>query len=482
VSGISDYESYDAIGLAQLVRRGEVTPMELLDAAIERVEARNPAINAVVTRMYDDARRSIQAGLPEGPFKGVPFLLKDLGVYYKGIPTSHGSRLFAGFVPDHDSTLVERYRRAGLVLFGKTNTPEFGLTVTTESRLFGPCRNPWDLERTSGGSSGGAAAAVAAGMVPAAHGSDGGGSIRIPASCCGLFGLKPTRGRVPMGPDVGEGWNGMSVNHAITRSVRDSAALLDVVAGPASGDPYWAPPATRPFLEEVGKDPGLLRIALTTTPPSGAAVDPVCITATRAVGTWCEALGHKVEEASPPVDYDEFKPAVIAIINANVRAMLEIRAKQTGREARPGDVERISWLAAEDGKNATAASYVQAVRTIHRAGRRVVPFFDKYDMLLSPVLLKPPVLLGFLDMMAEDHRHYMKNLYSFFGFTNLFNATGQPSMSVPLYWTEDDLPIGLQFSARFGDEALLLRLAAQLEEAHPWKNRGPVTTKSFLSA
>jgi Asp-tRNA(Asn)/Glu-tRNA(Gln) amidotransferase A subunit family amidase len=282
MSAFEAYESYDALGLAELVRRGEVTPMELLDAAIERVEARNPALNAVVMPMYAEARSRIRSGLPLGPLRGVPFLIKDLGLCYKGFATTFGSRLYADAVADHHSTLVNRYLKAGLVIFGKTNTPEFGITVTTEPKLYGPCRNPWDLNRTSGGSSGGAAVAVAAGLVPAAHASDGGGSIRIPASCCGLFGLKPTRGRVPAGPPNGEEWNGLSSNHVITRTVRDSAALLDAAAGPSPGDPYWAPPAAGPFLDEVGRPPGRLRIAFTTTPPSGLPVDPQCVAAVNA--------------------------------------------------------------------------------------------------------------------------------------------------------------------------------------------------------
>jgi len=470
---IDNYESYDALDLAQLVRKGDASATEILEAAIKTVEERNPTLNAVVTTMYDEARQSIEAGLPDGPLRGVPFMLKDLGVFYSGVKTSYASTLYAAFVPDHDSEIVIRYRKAGLVICGKTNTPEFGLTVTTEPRLFGPCRNPWDLDRTTGGSSGGAAAAVASGMVPAAHASDGGGSIRIPASCCGLFGLKPTRGRVSMGPDLGEGWNGMSIHHVVSRSVRDSAAFLDATAGPALGDPYWAPPPPRPFLEEVGKDPGNLRIAFTTTPPSGAIVDPACITATHETAKLCEDLGHSIEDSTPPFDQDELGPAVMTLLSADVRAKVEAGAELRGKEPSSDDVEYVTWRMAEAGKELTAVRYLQAIQTIHRTGRQIARFFEDFDILLSPVLLQPPIPLGIIDMMSKDTEKYFENMSSFFGFTSLFNVTGQPSMSVPLHWSDNGLPVGLQFTARFGDEALLFRLASQLEAAQPWKDRRP---------
>jgi amidase/6-aminohexanoate-cyclic-dimer hydrolase len=363
---LKDYASYDALGLAELVRKKEVTASELLEEAIERVEAINPKINAVVKTMYDEARKSIQDGLPAGPLGGVPFLLKDLGAYYKGVPVTSGSRFFADYVPDHDSELVTRFKKAGLVIFGRTNTPEFGLTLTTEPRLFGPTRNPWNLERTTGGSSGGAAAAVASGIVPVAHASDGGGSIRIPASCCGLFGLKPTRGRVSKGPDLGEGWNGMSIDHVVSRTVRDSAAFLDAVAGPALGDPYRAPHTAGPFLDEVSRKPGKLKIAYTTTPPSGSPVDAECKDAVHAAVTLCESLGHDVKEDAPAVDISVFGPAFIAVINVNTRATLEARAREIGRDVTQDDVEHITWLTAEAGKSMAASEYVQSVQTIHR--------------------------------------------------------------------------------------------------------------------
>lgn len=468
-----DYEAYDAIGLAELVRKGEVTPLELLECAIERVERHNAALNAVVLPMYEEARSRIAAGLPDGPLKGVPLLLKDLGVLYKGFATSFGSRLFADFMANYDSTLVERYRNAGLVVMGKTNTPEFGLTITTEPQLYGPCRNPWDKTISTGGSSGGSAAAVAAGMVPVGHASDGGGSIRIPAACCGLFGLKPTRGRIPAGPPQGEGWNGMSTDHVISRSVRDSALFLDISSGRSLGDPHGAPAADGPFLDEVSRPPGELRIAMTATAPSGAKADEACVAALQDTAKLCADLGHKVTEAAPEFDADRLQEAVVTIINANTAAMVDARVEQLGRELAEGDLEYVTRRAAESGREVCAPELVQAIQTIHHTGRQVARFFEDYDILLSPVLLKPPVPIGYLDTQSEDVRGYLGRLYTYFGFTGLFNATGQPSMSVPLCWSQENLPIGMLFSGRFAEEATLFRLAGQLEAARPWKDRRP---------
>jgi Asp-tRNA(Asn)/Glu-tRNA(Gln) amidotransferase A subunit family amidase len=468
-----DYEKYDALDLARLVKKGEVTPEELLESAIERVERWNPLINAVVQKMYDQAKDRIKAGLPDGPLKGVPFLLKDLGVYYRGVPTSYGCRLFAEAVPDHDSELVARYLRAGLVIFGKTNTPEFGLTLTTEPRLFGPCRNPWDLSRTVGGSSGGAAAAVAARMVPTAHASDGGGSIRIPASCCGLFGLKPTRGRVSFAPDAGEGWAGMSIHHVISRTVRDSAAFLDAVSAPVPGDPYWAPAPPRSFLEETGRSPGRLKIAFTSTPPSGMPTHPECVQAVEETVELLRTLGHEAEERAPTFDQETLGRAVLDIINVSTLGAVERRLAELERDLAEEDVEKVTRKTLENGRKLSALDYFNAVQILHRTAREVARFFQDYPILVSPVLLQPPVPLGWLDMMTEDLKEYGRRMSEFFGFTQLFNVTGQPSMSVPLYWTKDGLPVGVQFSAPFGEEGLLFRLASQLEEARPWKDKRP---------
>jgi amidase len=474
----AEFDSYDGLGLADLVRRKEVQAGELLDIAIARVEASNPDLNAVVLRLYDQARASVAAGLPEGPFTGVPYLLKDIGAHYTGAVTSFGSALFKDFVVDHDSEITARLRRAGLVIFGKTNTPELGLATSTEPRLFGPTRNPWSLGHSAGGSSGGSAAAVAAGMVPMAHGSDGGGSIRIPASCCGLFGLKPTRARNPMGPDAGEGWGGASVGHAITRTVRDSAALLDATSGPDIGDPYWAPPPAGPFLDEVGRDPGRLRIAITTKPWNGQPVDPECVEAAVAAGRLCERLGHHVEEATPVIDAKLLGEASLIVVSANIRAALEARAAALGRELTAGDVERITWARAMDGHTARAADYARSIAVIHRTGRTVARFFTRYDMLLSPTMCQPPYPLGVLDMMTEDVEGYTRAILGAIGFTSLFNHAGCPAMSVPLAWSRAGLPIGVQFAAPFGDEASLFRLGAQLEAAEPWAGRRPPAATS----
>jgi Asp-tRNA(Asn)/Glu-tRNA(Gln) amidotransferase A subunit family amidase len=468
-----EFIRYDGLGLAELVRRREVTALEVLEAAMAAVEARNHEINAVVCRLYDQARAAVAAGLPAGPLTGVPYLLKDLGAHYRGAVTSFGGVLFKDFVVDHDSEITVRLKRAGLVIFGKTNTPELGLASSTEPRLFGPTRNPWNPAHSAGGSSGGSAAAVAAGMVPMAHATDGGGSIRIPASACGLFGLKPTRARNPMGPDAGEGWGGASVGHAVTRSVRDSAALLDATSGPDLGDPYWAPPPARPFLEEVGREPGRLRIAITTTPWNGQPVDPECAEAARAAGRLCERLGHSVEEARPDVDAAALGAATLVVIGGNLRAAIEARAAALGRELQPADVERITWIRALDGHKARAADYARAIGVMHRTGRMVAPFFQRFDVLLTPTMCRPPHPLGVIDMMTDDPEAYGRAVLGTIAFTSLFNSCGTPAMSVPLGWSRAGLPLGVQFAAGFGDEATLFRLAAQLESAQPWAERRP---------
>jgi Asp-tRNA(Asn)/Glu-tRNA(Gln) amidotransferase A subunit family amidase len=471
--GFADYERYDGLGLAGLVRGGEVKAEEMLEAAIERVDALNPALNAVVTRLYDQARAALAAGLPAGPFTGVPYALKDLGALYTGAVTSYGSRLFAGAVADHDSEYTVRLKRAGLVILAKTNTPEMGLAPSTEPRLFGPTRNPWNRAHSAGGSSGGSAAAVAGGMLPMAHATDGGGSIRIPASCCGLFGLKPTRARNPMGPDAGEGWGGASVGHAVTRSVRDSAALLDVTAGPDVGDPYWAPPPAGPFLDEVGRPPGRLRIALATASWNGAPVDPECAAAATDAARLCESLGHHVEEARPDYNHEALGQATRIIIGANVRAALDVGAKARGRAVEAGDVERVTWEFAALGASHTAADYARSIGVVHRTGRAVARFFTRHDIVLSPTMCRPPFPLGVLDMSSADADAYLAAVLASIGFTSLFNSSGNPAMSVPLAWSRSGLPIGIQFAAPFGGEALLFRLAGELEAARPWAARRP---------
>ncbi len=468
-----DYPSYDAVGLADLVRRGEATPAGLLESALDRLSAWNPALNAVINVLEEDARTVIRTGLGDGPFRGVPFLLKDLGVLHTGAVTSNGSGLFADYVPRYDSEIVTRYKRAGLVVIGKTNTPELGFSATTEPRLWGPCRNPWDLSRSPGGASGGTAAAVAAGIVPAAHGSDGGGSIRIPASCCGLFGLKPTRARNPAGPDLGESLSGMGQNHVISRSVRDSAALLDMTAGPDLGAPYIAPVPARPFQAEVGADPGRLHIAVSDEAPAGVTIDPVCQAALADAADLCRELGHHVENADLGIDSERLFQALLVIWAANIRANVQARELALGRTATAADLEPIVAEVAQRGDRATATDYVVAVQAMHRTGRRAAGFFEAYDVLMTPTLAQPPPPLGQVSMATRDLDRYIDDLIAVTPFTFLFNVTGQPAMSVPLYWNAQGLPIGVQFAGRYGDEACLLRLAAQLEAARPWAHRRP---------
>jgi len=473
MAAFREFETYDALELSELVARKQVSAAEMLEAAIARIEAVNPTINAVVQKMYDAARATIAAGLPAGPLAGVPFLIKDLYAWCKGARVGNGSRLFDGFVADRDYTIIERYKAAGLVILGRTNTPEFGLAPTTEPVANGPTRNPWNLSRSAGGSSGGAAAAVAAGMVPAAHATDGGGSIRIPASNCGVFGLKPTRARTPSGPFVGEGWSGMAVGHAVTRSVRDSAALLDAIAGPATGDPYWAPPPKRPFLQEVGADPGRLRIAFSTQSPTGGGVHPECAAAATSAAKLCAELGHNVTEAAPSFEIGAMRWARDVVVAASVRNAIDARLEALGRTVRDGEVERITGLWAERGLTYTARDYARALVILHGIGRRFGSFFAGHDVLITPVLSQPPEPLGATDMTSDDLDAFSEKLFHLVCFTRQINVTGGPAASIPLHWTPDGLPVGVHFVADFGNEAVLFRLAAQLEQARPWRNRRP---------
>jgi Asp-tRNA(Asn)/Glu-tRNA(Gln) amidotransferase A subunit family amidase len=468
-----EYDNYDAVGLAELVRRRQVSPEELLEEAIARVEQRDSALNSVVNKLYDHARAAIRAGLPNGPLHGVPFLLKDLHALCAGAVTTNGSRFFQDNRADHDSELVTRYKKAGLVIFGKTNTPEFGLTITTEPTLFGPTRNPWNAQHTAGGSSGGSAAAVAAGLVPAAHASDGGGSIRIPASCCGLFGVKPTRGRNPHGPDRGEGWAGMSTEHAITRSVRDSAVLLDSTCGPDVGAPYFAASPLQPYSSEVGATLEPLRIALATRTPAGEKIAPECEQAVMQTARLLEEMGHRIEQTDLDFVPEELGPGFRMVIAGNTRAAIDLHAAKTGNRPGPEKFEKVTWALFEAGARASAAEYARAVLAVHRTGRMVGRFFERHDVLLAPTLPRPPEKLGVFDMNSDDIESYRRAIALFTAFTAPFNASGNPAMSVPLHWTAEGLPVGVQFVARYGDEAALFRLAAQLEQAKPWFHRRP---------
>jgi amidase len=473
--GWEELAAMDATEQAKLVRDRKVKPIELVEAAIARIERVNPQLNAVVTPMYEEARRRAQGEL-SGVLAGVPFLMKDLIAGYAGVPMLWGSRLLRGLVPTIDSELVVRLKRAGLVVLGKTNTPELGLLPTTESRLWGPCRNPWDPERTAGGSSGGSAAAVAAGLVPMAHGNDGGGSLRVPAACCGIFALKPTRGRTPLGPTRGDIMSGLIVEHAVTRSVRDSAALLDATAGPDLGDPYWAPPPERPFVEEVGADPGHLRIAFTTTPPTGVPVHPDCVAAVEAAARLAQALGHEVVEAAPVLEQDVLVHAFITVWSAGCAAMLEGLALAAGRRLLADEVEPFTWALYEVGRAQPAAAYLGAIASLQQVARVIARFFTAHDVWLTPTLAEPPLPLGSFEVGPDNPLAALMRAAAFIPFTPLANATGQPAMSVPIFWNAAGLPIGTHWMGRFGDEATLFRLAAQLEGARPWAHRRPPIT------
>ncbi|MBL8658656.1 MAG: amidase [Rhodospirillales bacterium] len=495
---MDDFESYDALALAALVRDRQVSAEELVAAAIGRIEARNPQLNAVVLRLDDSAREAARAfdrsrgEADHGAFAGVPFLLKDLIATCAATPTTASCRLLSDRLAAADSELVARYRRAGLIFAGKTNTPEFGILPVTESRLRGPARNPWNLAFNAGGSSGGTAAAVAAGMVPAAHGSDGGGSIRIPASCCGLFGLKPTRGRIPMGPVIGDLLSGFVQEHVITRSVRDSAALLDATCGADAGAPYAAPPATGPFLAEVGREPGRLRIAWTAKALLGNATHPECRAAVEDAAQVCAALGHDVEEAAPALDVAKLVRTFLVIGTVDAGLTFKAAVASAGRRVRFDDLEPQSWLLATIGRRLGAIEFAEAQEAARLAGRAMARFLTDFDLLLTPTMAYPPLRVGelkvtpaqaaavrvlrrvpisrvldrILDVLAGSAFEATAN-------TMLFNMTGQPAMSMPLFWTSDGLPIGVQFAARFGAEATLLRLAAQLEATRPWFLRRP---------
>ena len=471
MASFDEYEDYDALGLARLIRDGEVSATDLLEAALDRVAERNPAVNAVVHLMEPAAKRFIDAGLPDGPLSGVPFMMKDLFGLYEGEPTTNGSRLFEGFVADHDSTLTERFKQAGLVTLAKTNTPEFGLSGATEPVLHGPTLNPWDPRSSVGGSSGGSAAAVATGMVPAAHASDGGGSIRIPAANCGLFGLKPTRARVPAGPDAGEGWSGLSTYHVVTRSVRDSAAILDAVHGPAPGDPYMAPPPPREFLHEASAPPGNLRIALWTEGLAGETIDAECVRAAESAAALLGELGHEVTPAVPPVSGSEIAAAFRIVMAAHTANNVELRTAATGLPVPQEGLENVTRLLAEEGRRISARDYANALLMIHRVGRGLGGFFEDFDALLSPTLADPPLPLGAMDMMSTDLDAYVATMVGHLAFTPLYNVSGCPAATLPLHWTDDGLPVGVQVGARFGDEATILRLSGQLEEAVPWWER-----------
>jgi amidase len=486
-----EYDDHDAIGLAELVRARQVSAEELVEAAIARIEERNPALNAVVHTQFERARR--EAKQPRaGSFAGVPFLLKDLSAEDAGEPSTGSCRLGSAWRADRDCELVARYRRAGLVILGRTNTPELGIMGTTEPAFRGPTRNPYDLARSSGGSSGGSAAAVSARMVPAAHASDGGGSIRIPSSHCGLVGLKPTRGRNPLGPDGGERWASLVEEHVVTRSVRDTAALLDATAGSDDGAPYQVRDPVRPFAAEVGQPPGALRIAFTSQALFADALDPECAAAVTDAAALARSLGHHVEEAVPTFDRAALIRAYLIVVAAGVSLELAVVGARAGRPARARDVEPATWLLHVIAHTLSAADHAGAIDAIRRAARQVAGFFTRYDVLLTATTARPPVKLGELApsraelvqmraLRALPLRGLMRRALDEAAHgplaatpnTQLFNMTGQPAISLPLWWSAAGLPIGTQWVAPFGREDMLLRLASQLEAARPWATRRP---------
>lgn len=471
------YQWLDAVTQADLVRKGEVTPRELVEAAIARAERVNPALNAIITPLYEKARAAaVDPDLPAGAFHGVPLLLKDIFGYSAGDAYHMGMHALrsAGFVAPHDTHIVTKMRQAGFVFIGRTNAPELGTIPSTEPLTYGPTHNPWDPTRSPGGSSGGSAAAVAAGVVAVAHANDGGGSIRIPASACGVVGLKPSRGRSSFGPDLGDGVGGLAVEGCVSRTVRDTAAFLDVIEGLMPGDPYGAPPPPRPYREEVGADPGTLRIGVMMQAPAGATmVDPDCVAATEEAATLLAELGHRVESSHPTAldDMETFQHFGIMFATSTTR-ILDAVGQLLGRTLGPEDVEPFNWALAEMGSVVSARQYLGTTDWLFGYTRRVAEWWASgFDLLLTPTLPEPPWTLGgfhSIDPMMAGLR-----AQSLCAFTGPFNMTGQPAISLPLSWNANGLPIGVQLVAAYGREDLLLRVAAQLEQARPWTDRHP---------
>jgi amidase len=489
-----EYSQYDGLGLAQLVTSKQVAPGELVEEAIARTERHNPQINAIIYKLYDQARAAASGPLPDGPFKGVPFLLKDLHSQITGIPISFGTRILRDVPSPFDAEMTIRYRRAGLIPVGRTSAPEFGILPYTEPEAFGPTHNPWNLDLTPGGSSGGSAAAVAARIVPLADASDGGGSIRTPASCCGLFGLKPTRARTPTGPYEGELWRGFAIQHAITRSVRDSAALLDCVAGPDAGTLYYAPPVKRTFLSEVTHEPGRLRIAFTAKPWLGHEVHPDCLAGLEDTVRLLEGLGHELFEADLVFDRKKLSMAFLLSIAAETAVGMRSAEAAAGRKFNLDDFEPTTSALYLLASATSAANYAQALHDLQFLARQVAPFFEKYDVLLTPSLAAPPFPIrslqpksfekttirllskingGRLMLASGIVDKNADHTFDWIPYAPIWNVTGQPAMSVPLYWNAEGVPIGMHFVGRFGDEATLFRLAGQLERAQPWCERTP---------
>ena len=465
-----EYENYDATGLAKLIRDQDIGVVEVVESAIDRIEKGNPNLNAVIATLFDQALDQVKSETPDGPLGGVPFLLKDLNTYCAGVPATNGCYAFKDFCPENDSVLVARYRAGGLVVLGKTNTPELGLNVSTEPALFGPTKNPHDHTRSPGGSSGGSAAAVASGMLPAAHATDSGGSIRIPASNCGLYGLKPSRLRVPLGNDAPEGMAGFSTVNAVSHSVRDSALLLDISAGSVPGDPYSTPLINGAFVDAVEQPLREKSIAVWTQGFAGERISPDCVAAVKEVASKCEALGCHVEEACPDINGQALRDVFDVLFSGNIRVLVTTLAAKKGTTDEPL-FEPVTLACAEHGKRFGADDYAAAVQTIHQTARKLGAFFERYDFLMTPTLANPPLPLGALDMQSNDWPAYLEGLLDEIPFTPLFNATGCPAASLPLGKSNDGLPIGVQIGAPLGREDMLLSLSGALEREWCWHQK-----------
>jgi amidase len=475
---VTDFARMDATAQAALVRAGEASPAELAEAAIGRIEALNPQLNAVIHPLFEKGLEAANGELPAGPFRGVPFLLKDLLAHSAGDPMHEGMKHLRdiGWTEDEDTELVKRFRRAGFVILGRTNCPELGILPTTEPEAYGPTRNPWDTARSPSGSSGGSAAAVASGMVPVAHAGDGGGSIRTPAAACGLVGLKPSRGRVSQGPEFGDVMTGLVNEHVVTRSVRDSAAVLDLIEGVGPGDPYGAPTPARPYLEEVGADPGVLRIGfMTLAPDEQFEVHPDCVAAVEFAGGLMESLGHTVERSHPAaLDDPDYTERFIQRWTAGVAWNLDYWSRRTGKPVTAEGTEASTWALAEMGRSFSGPDYLSALEYQQRSAREAAGWWERgFDLLLTPTMGEPPTELGSFDPEPGNPASPIFRAIPVAGFTAYWNASGQPAISLPLRWNDDGLPIGVQLVAAYGREDLLVRVAAQLEEAQPWSDRRP---------
>jgi amidase len=467
----STYSSYDGIGLAGLVAKKKVKASELLAEAISRAEALNPKLNAVIFKDYERARAIAKGKLAKGPFAGVPFLLKDIGAFAQGLPSRQASRFIPNVAHPRDSFLAAKFKAAGLILFGVTNVPEFGLVASTESKMYGPARNPWNLAHSTGGSSGGSAAAVAAGIVPIAHANDGGGSIRIPAGACGLVGLKPTRGRLSHGPEFADALDGLANDLVLTRTVRDTAAALDAVRGNMPGDPYAEPPGPDSYLEAIKRKPKQLRIAVSLKKLDGSALHADCVAAVKQAAKACEKLGHIVEEAMPTLDPVALMSAFTAFWGGGLAAGIDSIAKLTRQTPSREMFEGLTWSMYLSGQQVTASDYLQGKALVNGAAREMARFHQTYDVWITPTLGRPPERNGVFDFDNTDLSKSFAPQIDYVPFTAMQNITGQPAMNIPLYWNKDNLPIGTQFVAPFGDELTLLKLAAQLEKANPWIGR-----------